>query len=92
MRGSAKEQHACMGDNNNNNKNIQKNNNDDDVQDTVAHNWRLVIQSAQERDTASYLCQVITTVKMVMMMMIIIIITAIMMNMSINRELCVDNI
>jgi len=30
------------------------------VQDTVAHNWRLVIQSAQERDTASYLCQVNT--------------------------------
>ena len=25
----------------------------------MAHNWRLVIQSAQERDTASYLCQVI---------------------------------
>ena len=41
---------------NNNNNNYNDNNNS---QDTVAHNWRLVIQSAQERDTASYLCQVI---------------------------------
>ena len=41
-------------DNNNDNYNINNNS-----QDTVAHNWRLVIQSAQERDTASYLCQVI---------------------------------
>ena len=41
---------------NNDNDNDNYNNNS---QDTVAHNWRLVIQSAQERDTASYLCQVI---------------------------------
>merc|ERR1712126_473598 len=30
------------------------------IQDTNLQNWRLVIQSAQERDSASYLCQVNT--------------------------------
>ena len=45
---------------NDNNDNEYNNYNDNNnSQDTVAHNWRLVIQSAQERDTASYLCQVI---------------------------------
>ena len=42
--------------------------NDANYQDTVAHNWRLVIQSAQERDTASYLCQVIKVVMMMNLM------------------------
>ena len=46
--------------------------NDANYQDTVAHNWRLVIQSAQERDTASYLCQVIKVVMMINLMMMMI--------------------